>query len=112
MYVTWYFLLLNALLGASLMACSYTRQLPMVKVARNWKFMTRRKAFAKLGFARELESARGADLAVLLRKSGYQVRAPERESPPPCRARLLSSCGPYTPHRRLHSPRPVDRFFH
>jgi len=72
-YVTWYFLLLNALLGASLMACSYTRQLPMVKVARNWKFMTRRKAFAKLGFARELESARGADLAVLLRKSGYQV---------------------------------------
>lgn len=43
-----YFLGLVFVLAVSLAACSYTRQLPMLKVAKKWKFLNKRADFKKL----------------------------------------------------------------
>lgn len=43
-----YFLLLLALLGASLAACTATNQWPAVKVARRWRFKADETSLARL----------------------------------------------------------------
>ncbi|KAJ9543580.1 hypothetical protein OSB04_023287 [Centaurea solstitialis] len=61
------------LLGASLMACTYTTQIPMVKVARRWSFVHSAKTIRKLEFADSLPKASIKDLGVVLSGSGYEV---------------------------------------
>lgn len=72
-YTAPYFLGLCILLAASLMACTTTTQLPMVKVARRWSFMKSRSAILKLDVADSLPRARIQDLGVLLMGAGYEV---------------------------------------
>ena len=47
-----YFLLLLALLGASLAACTATTQWPAVKVARRWRFKGDEASLARLQVGR------------------------------------------------------------
>ncbi|CAH1418096.1 unnamed protein product [Lactuca virosa] len=61
------------LLGASLMACTYTTQIPMVKVARRWSFVHSSKTIRKLEFADSLPKASIQDLGVVLSGAGYEV---------------------------------------
>lgn len=70
-----YFLGLLAILAASLAACSYTRQWPMVKVARRWRFVTSGKSIMKMDVSDTLPRARLSNLATLLMAQGYQVFA-------------------------------------
>ncbi|GLJ23088.1 hypothetical protein SUGI_0435870 [Cryptomeria japonica] len=72
-YTAPYFLGLVVLLAASLMACTTTTQLPMVKVARRWTFMKSGSAILKLEVAESLPRANIQDLGVLLMGSGYEV---------------------------------------
>ncbi|CAL1353392.1 unnamed protein product [Linum trigynum] len=67
------FLTTLALLGASLMACTYTTQIPLVKVARRWKFMDSPEAVRKQDFSETLPRASVQDLGVILMGSGYEV---------------------------------------
>ncbi|CAI0377196.1 unnamed protein product [Linum tenue] len=67
------FLATLALLGASLMACTYTTQIPLVKVARRWKFMDSPEAVRKQDFSETLPQASVQDLGVILMGSGYEV---------------------------------------
>ncbi|KAL6636852.1 hypothetical protein ACP70R_024424 [Stipagrostis hirtigluma subsp. patula] len=67
------FLGLLALLAASLMACTYTTQLPMVKVARRWSFMHSGERIRKQEFADSLPRASVQDLGVILMGAGYEV---------------------------------------
>lgn len=67
-----YFLMLMALLAASLMACTTTRQWPAVKVARRWRFLSS-DAVDKMDDAEVLPGARVQDLALGLLGKGYQV---------------------------------------
>eukprot|EP00252_Welwitschia_mirabilis_P021355 TRINITY_DN5470_c0_g1_i12.p1 TRINITY_DN5470_c0_g1~~TRINITY_DN5470_c0_g1_i12.p1 ORF type:complete len:459 (-),score=88.33 TRINITY_DN5470_c0_g1_i12:814-2118(-) len=73
LYTSPYFLGLCLLLAASLIACTTTTQLPMVKVARRWSFMKSRSAILKLDVAESLPRASIHDLGVLLRGAGYEV---------------------------------------
>ncbi|KAJ1293425.1 hypothetical protein BS78_01G067300 [Paspalum vaginatum] len=67
------FLGLLALLAASLMACTYTTQLPMVKVARRWSFTHSGERIRKQEFADSLPRASIQDLGVILMGAGYEV---------------------------------------
>ncbi|KQK12999.1 cytochrome c biogenesis protein CCS1, chloroplastic [Brachypodium distachyon] len=67
------FLGLLALLAASLMACTYTTQLPMVKVAKRWSFMSSGGSIRKQDFSDSLPRASIQDLGVILMGAGYEV---------------------------------------
>jgi len=72
-YTTWYFLGLLGLLGASLTACTLTRQWPVWKVAAKWKFLERRAAVLAMDESEAVPRARLSDLNELLAQRGYQV---------------------------------------
>ena len=72
-YTEWYFLGLLGALAASLTACTFTRQLPVWKVAADWKFLDRPRTLLKMDEAETLPRARSEDLADALARRGYQV---------------------------------------
>ncbi|PWA90046.1 cytochrome c biogenesis protein family [Artemisia annua] len=61
------------LLAASLMACTYTTQIPMVKVARRWSFLQSANTIRKMEFSDSLPKASIQDLGVVLSGAGYEV---------------------------------------
>ncbi|XP_050234698.1 cytochrome c biogenesis protein CCS1, chloroplastic isoform X2 [Mercurialis annua] len=67
------FLGMLTLLGLSLMACTYTTQIPLVKVARRWKFMHSAEAIRKQEFSDTLPRASIQDLGVIMMGAGYEV---------------------------------------
>ncbi|KAH7865257.1 hypothetical protein Vadar_004283 [Vaccinium darrowii] len=67
------FLSLLGLLAASLMACTYTTQIPLVKVARRWSFSQSAESISKQEFAETLPRASVRDLGVILMGHGYEV---------------------------------------
>ncbi|CAN6448002.1 unnamed protein product [Victoria cruziana] len=67
------FLGMLALLAASLMACTYTTQIPLVKVARRWSFMSSAEGIRKQEFSDTLPRASIQDLGVILMSAGYEV---------------------------------------
>ncbi|XP_041015759.1 cytochrome c biogenesis protein CCS1, chloroplastic isoform X1 [Juglans microcarpa x Juglans regia] len=73
MYSSPIFLGTLALLGASLMACTYTTQIPLVKIARRWNFLDSAEAIRKQEYSDILPRATVQDLGVLLMGSGYEV---------------------------------------
>ncbi|KAJ7299550.1 hypothetical protein O6H91_Y209800 [Diphasiastrum complanatum] len=74
-YTAPYFLGLLILLAASLMACTSTRQLPMVKVARRWSFIKSSSQLRRMDVSDTLHRARLTDFGTLLVASGYEVFA-------------------------------------
>ena len=72
-YTTWWFLSLLVLFGSSLTACTFTRQFPALKAARNWKFYDRPRQFQKLALSAELETGSIDTLIPLLEKRGYKT---------------------------------------
>jgi len=76
-YTAWYFYITLALLGASLAACTLTRQWPAVKVAQRWRFQNSANGVVKQamdkGKAEVLPNAQLRDVGALLRDKGYQV---------------------------------------
>ncbi|XP_022763571.1 cytochrome c biogenesis protein CCS1, chloroplastic-like isoform X2 [Durio zibethinus] len=61
------------LLATSLMACTYTTQIPLVKVARRWSFLQSADAIRKQEFSEALPRASVKDLGVVLMGAGYEV---------------------------------------
>ncbi|KAL4363158.1 hypothetical protein GQ457_04G003150 [Hibiscus cannabinus] len=61
------------LLGTSLMACTYTTQIPLVKVARRWSFLQSADSIRKQEFSDTLPLASVKDLGVILMGAGYEV---------------------------------------
>ncbi|KAL5562588.1 hypothetical protein UlMin_032335 [Ulmus minor] len=73
MYSSPVFLGTLILLGASLMACTYTTQIPLVKVARRWNFLHSAEPILKQEFSDTLPRASVQDLGVILMGAGYEV---------------------------------------
>ncbi|KAL8096993.1 cytochrome c biogenesis protein CCS1, chloroplastic [Apium graveolens] len=73
MFTSPIFLGILALLGASLMACTSTTQIPIVKVARRWSFVHSPDKIKKQEFSDTLPSASVQDLGVILMGAGYEV---------------------------------------
>lgn len=72
-YSTWWYLSLLILFGASLTACTFTRQLPALKAARKWKYYQKPKQFEKLALSAELERGSIKSLIPLLQQQNYQI---------------------------------------
>ncbi|PIA55613.1 hypothetical protein AQUCO_00700135v1 [Aquilegia coerulea] len=73
MFTSPVFLGLLVLLAASLIACTYTTQIPIVKVARRWNFLNSAVAIRKQEFTDSLPQASVRDLGVILMGAGYEV---------------------------------------
>ncbi|KAK7257921.1 hypothetical protein RIF29_32248 [Crotalaria pallida] len=67
------FLGMLVLLGASLMACTYTTQIPLVKVSRRWSFLHSAEAIRKQEFSESLPRASIQDVGTILMGAGYEV---------------------------------------
>ncbi|MEB3233411.1 MAG: cytochrome c biogenesis protein [Leptolyngbyaceae bacterium] len=72
-YRTWWFLSLLVLLGASLTACTFTRQLPTLKAARRWSFYTKPQQFQKLALSAELPTTDFDPVTTYLQQQRYQI---------------------------------------
>ena len=77
-YRTWWFLSLLIFFGASLTACTFTRQLPALKAARRWKFFDKPRRFQKLALSAEFDVEKGdftsiKNLTEILQKRRYKV---------------------------------------
>ncbi|WJX51522.1 copper chaperone, variant 2 [Trifolium repens] len=73
MYSAPIFLAMLALLGASLIACTYTTQLPLIKVSKRWSFMHSSEAIRKQEFSESLPRASIQDVGTILMGAGYEV---------------------------------------
>lgn len=78
-YQTWWYLALLVLFGASLIACTFTRQLPALKAAKHWTYYDQPRQFQKLALGVELPSPTPtheppfAPLKTLLEQKNYRV---------------------------------------
>ena len=72
-YRTWWFLSLLILFGSSLTACTFTRQFPALKAARNWKFYDQPRQFEKLALSAEIETSSLNSLLPALQKRSYRI---------------------------------------
>lgn len=73
MFTSPVFLGMLVLLAASLMACTYTTQIPMVKVARRWSFKHSAESIRKQEYSDSLPRASVQDLGIILMGAGYEV---------------------------------------
>jgi len=72
-YRTWWFLALLIVFGASLTACTFTRQFPALGAAQKWKYYTQPRQFQKLALSAELSETDLATLATGLTQKRYLV---------------------------------------
>jgi cytochrome c biogenesis protein len=72
-YGSWWFLSLLILFASSLTACTFYRQLPILKVAKRWSFYTKPQSFAKMAISTELAGRSLSDLEQPLRQKGYKI---------------------------------------
>ena len=72
-YSTWWFIALLLLFGSSLAACTFNRQIPALKAARNWQFYHQPRQFQKLALSAELDRGSSETLIPLLQQQGYRI---------------------------------------
>lgn len=72
-YRTWWFLALLILFGASLTACTFTRQFPALRAARRWKYYKRPRQFQKLTLSAEIPKQTLDVVGPLLEEKRYKV---------------------------------------
>ena len=72
-YSTWWFIALLLLFGSSLAACTFNRQIPALKAARNWQFYHQPRQFQKLALSAELDKGSSETLIPLLQQQGYRI---------------------------------------
>lgn len=72
-YGTWWFLSILILFGTSLTACTFMRQLPALKAARNWKFYKKPRQFEKLALSTTLEPIQKSMLVEALQQNRYKI---------------------------------------
>ncbi len=78
-YGTWWFLTLLILFGASLITCTFYRQIPLLRVARRWFFVTKPQSIAKLPYAVQLSPSVFDDLCLKLGERGYRITQTDRQ---------------------------------
>jgi len=73
-YRTWWYLAILILFGASLTACTFTRQITALRwFSRTWNFYSKPRQFNKLALSAELEQGSLAEISPLLEKRGYKI---------------------------------------
>lgn len=73
-YRTWWYLSLLILFGASLTACTFTRQLPALRwFSRTWNFYSQPRQFRKFALSAEFPKGDLDQLATLLEQRKYKI---------------------------------------
>ncbi len=73
-YRSWWFLALLILFGASLTACTFTRQITALRwFSRPWNFYTQPRQFTKLALSTEVDQGTLAQMEPVLRQKGYSI---------------------------------------
>ncbi|MCA1904322.1 MAG: cytochrome c biogenesis protein [Cyanobacteria bacterium KgW148] len=78
-YSTWWFLTLLILFGASLVTCTIYRQIPLLRVARRWFFVSKPQSITKLPYAVTLSPSLFEVLIEGLQRQGYRVSQTDRQ---------------------------------
>ena len=71
-HTAWFYALL-VLFGASLIACTYTNQIPRLKSARNWKYYRKPRQFNKLALSTDVDAQAFEALPELLKGKWFLV---------------------------------------
>ncbi len=95
-YSTWWFLSLLVLFGASLTACTFTRQIPALKAVKLWKFYDKPRQFNKLALATKLNCGSLDSIIPLLSQRGYKVW--QEENSIYARRGIIGKIGPIVVH--------------
>lgn len=78
-YRTWWYLSILILFGASLTACTFTRQITALRwFSRTWNFYTKSRQFNKLALSSELSHGNLAAITPLLEQRGYRTFTRDR----------------------------------
>ena len=72
-YTTWWYLSILVLFGASLIACTFRRQLPALQAVNLWKYYDQPKQFNKLAISAEIKTESLAKIQAKLSEKGYRV---------------------------------------
>lgn len=98
-YRTWWYLGLLIVFGASLTACTFTRQLPALKTARRWKYYQEPRQFQKLALSAELDDISVQSLKEILDKRKYTIfQEPEKQDILYARKGIIGRIGPIIVH--------------
>jgi cytochrome c biogenesis protein len=78
-YRTWWYLAMLILFGASLTACTFTRQITALRwFSRTWNFYTQPRQFNKLALSSELDRGSLEAISPLLEQRGYRIFTRDR----------------------------------
>lgn len=72
-YTTNWFLISLFLFGGSLLSCTFSRQIPSLKLARLWKFFKNDSNVSKMGMSFSLNNGSLVQFSYLLRQKNYNV---------------------------------------
>jgi len=78
-YSSWWYLTLLMLFGASLIACTFYRQLPLLKAAHRWHYYSKAPSIAKLPIYQEITHLTIDALSHRLQRAGFQVFQQEQQ---------------------------------
>lgn len=70
-YTNWWFLFIIFLFGSSLLSCTFSRQIPSLKLAKLWKFFKEEQTLTKFNLSFILTDYSLAEFAYFLRKEKY-----------------------------------------
>ncbi|MFZ1028096.1 MAG: cytochrome c biogenesis protein [Limnoraphis robusta] len=98
-YRTWWFLAILLLFGSSLIACTFTRQLPNLKSAQRWSYYQSPKQFKNLALSAEIETGSLETVKTLLQKHRYRIF--EEDHKLYARKGLIGRIGPIIVHASM-----------
>lgn len=98
-YRTWWFLTLLILFGASLTACTFTRQFPALSAAQRWQYYRQPRQFEKLTLSTELSQGDLPTLSEALKQLGYRIF--QQDNSLYARKGLVGRIGPIIVHASM-----------
>lgn len=72
-YRSWWYLSLLILLGMSLITCSFTQQLPMLKISKHWKFLYKKQQLKKVDLKIKLKNISLPEIVHIFNKETYNT---------------------------------------
>jgi cytochrome c biogenesis protein len=72
-YRSWWYLSFLILLGISLITCSFTQQLPMLKIAKNWRFLKKKQQLRNIDIKIKVGETNFSSIVFGLNKETYNI---------------------------------------
>lgn len=72
-YRSWWYLSLLVILGVSLVSCTFTTQLPTLKISKSWKFLKRKTQLKPLDLKIEVPKQEFGSIVRILNKQTYNI---------------------------------------